>query len=276
MNFKRMQPDLNREEFLHRLRHECDLHFDHDITEAVIAEVDAHLTESIQARLELGDTRESAETNAVRSFHEPKRFVRSMGHVHQDEATHDFPMFAIGVALLCWMAFYIEISAKHLTWLVAPLGVILLGVSIAIRSAQIGSPRFGTMKRLAFAAVLVIGLVAPFRTVNLWAYGGMGSMPIGMAKEMVANPDGFIRESLDAGNWATSYIGEFAEPTRYDTEPATRALSASLPERYWSNMPQTVPSLTFCLGLILISHLMPVALKKRNRRRQTCRRRMSA
>jgi len=273
MNFRNSNKDLTRDEFLERLRLECALHFEPEITDAVVTEVDAHIMESIQARLELGESEQEAEVNAVRSFHQPRKFVQSMGQVHQDEATHDSPLLAIGLALLCWIGFYIEIAAKHLTWMVAPLGLVLIGVAISVRTAQIGSLRWGTIKRLSLAAVIVIGVIAPLRTVNLWAYGGMGYMPIGMAQEMLANPNGYIRSSLGAGTWATSYVGDLTETTRYDTDPARKALAAPLAERWVANSAQTFPSLIFCLGMMIMMHLLPIAVRRRLNQRGQLRRR---
>lgn len=268
MNFRRQKQDLDRVKFLDELKRECALRFEPEVAEAVVAEVDAHLTDSIQARLELGDSLTVAEIDAVKSFHEPQKFVQSMGRVHRDEQAHDMPLFLTGLALLSWIGFYIEVAPKHLTWMLGPFGILMLGAAVLVRTAQIGGLRLGTLRRLTVAAVFVIGVIAPLRTVNLWFYGGMGYMPIGMARQMVNDHGGFIRSSLSEGNWATTYVGEIAESTRYDLDPARRALAAPLWERYESNIPQTAPSLIFCLGSLFAAHLIPVAVKKRRKLRR--------
>ncbi len=269
MNFHNVNPNLNRDEFIEQLRRECSLRFEPEVTDALVAEVDAHITESIQARLELGEAQHEAEINAVRSFHRPRKFVQSMGQVHHDETTHDRPLLTIGLIMLCWLAFYMEIAPKHLTWMVGPLVLILFGITISLRSHKIGSIRWGTVKRLALAAVIVVGIIAPLRTVNLWAYGGMGYMPTRMASQMVSDQDGYIRSNLGPGNWGTNWVmGDIEKATRYDLDPARRALAAPLWERYIANSAQTIPSLIFSLGLILFAHLVPIAVRRRlNQRR---------
>jgi len=99
----------------------------------------------------------------------------------------------------------------------------------------------------------------------------MGYMPIQMARTMVDNPDGYIRSNFAPGTWANTYVGDIVETARYDIEPAKRALNASLLERYLANAPQTVPSLVFCLGLMLFAHFVPVAIRRRNRSRRVLR-----
>lgn len=276
MNLKRSNQNLNRTEFINDLRLECALHFEPEIATAVVMEVDAHLADSIQARIELGDSAEEAEINAVRSFHQPQKFVRSMGQIHRDEAEHDRPLFAIGLAFLCWVAFYIEIAPKQFGWIVGLLGVLILGASILIRSAQIGSLRLRTLRCLGLAAILIVGLIAPLGIVNLWAYGGMGYMPNHMARELVSDQEGFIRARSGGTESAASYVGDFAEMTREDAGPAKRALDAPLLERYTTNASQTVPSLIFCMGLIFVGHLLPVAIRRRWNRRRAARRGMVA
>jgi len=190
-----------------------------------------------------------------------------MGHVHNSEVLHDRFLLMIGILLLCWMGFYMEIAPKHITWMVAPLGLLLLGAAMLIRTLQLGSPRLGTLRRLALVAFVVIGVISPLRTINLWAYGGAGYMPLGMARQAAEDPGGFIQSSLTEGDWATTYVGDIEELSQHDTEPARRALAAPLAERYISNLPETIPSLIFCLGLLLVTHLLPVALKRRKRYR---------
>jgi hypothetical protein len=265
MKSRHSKQNLNRAEFLEELRKECALHFDPEVTDTLVMEVDAHITESIQARLELGDIQEDAELNAVRSFHQPKKFVSRMGQVHHDMAGHDRPLFLIGLAFVCWLAFYVE-DPKHVGWIVGLLGALLLFASIVIRSAQIGSMRRGTLCRLAVAAFLVIGIISPLRTVNLWAYGGMGFMPVSMARDLVSDTDSFVRSQTDGSHWAANYVNNFQEMAQQDVEPAKHALDATLLSRYAANLPQTMPNLAVSFGLIVLAHLLPVVIRRRWRK----------
>ena len=272
MNFGRTKQNLNRAEFLDELRRECALHFEPAVATAVVIEVDAHICESIQARIELGDSPEEAEINAVRAFHKPRKFVRAMGQIHGDGADHDAPLLIIGLTFLCWVAFYIEIAPKHLGWIVGPLGVLCLGSLIPVRSAQLGAVRMGTLRRLAIGTVVVVGLISPLRTVNLWAYGGKGYMPTQMARALISDLDGFIRSTVDGGDADRAYVRNVSEMTREDLEPAKRALEASLWERYTTNASQTMPNLILSFGLIFVFHLLPVSIRRRLNQRRTARR----
>ncbi|MDR3690937.1 MAG: hypothetical protein P4L46_16280 [Fimbriimonas sp.] len=268
MNFKRANQNVTRRGFLEELHRECALHFEPDVAIAVVMEVDAHLTESIQARLELGETSEIAEIGAVRSFHQPKRFVRQMGMVHRDEVEHDKPLFLFGLAFICWLAFAADLAIQFVAWYEWWLALLAFGIAMLVRSAQIGSLRRGTLKRLAIAAVIAIGIISPLRTINFWTHGGIGYMPVGMAKSLVANPERFILDQSRNYNLAGSWVVNLDQWTRDQVGPAKEALAAPFWRRYIDNLQVTMTTLVFSFGTILVTTLLPIAVRQRLRPRK--------
>ena len=265
MRFRGSKPDLSRAEFLEELRRESALHFEPDVATAMLLEVEAHLDESIQSRLELGESREFAERQAVKSFHEPKRFVRSMGAVHEDAVNHDRILLLIGLGLIGWIGFGLEIETKSTAWFAWPLGILVLGLLLAVRSIQIGSVRKGTLAALLLATTVCIGGLMPLTWINSWSYGGMGYMPISMAREFVADPKIFEKMNSSQENSFVSYM-----PTQSEAEQvkATKAaLAAPLLERYATNASETTQLFIFTFALVSLGHLAPVAIRRRFQQR---------
>jgi hypothetical protein len=258
MNKLRHSPSTTRDEFLTKLEEQCHLRFEQPVVEAMLAEVEAHLDESIQARLELGEAPEIAELNAVADFDQPHVFARSMVSVHRDRTTHDHPLFLFGLGFILWLGLAIQISETKIDVRLWMFGLLAFAGAFFIRSILVCSERWATMRRLLIAGIIVIGVIQPLLTINVSAYGGYGYMPLGMAHAVLRDGE---RSPAPSANSFGSYAAD--DWQRAQVGPVKEALSAPILERYEADAQETLPMFSFCFAFIFVAHFLPVAIRRR-------------
>ncbi len=264
--FESRKPHHNRAEFLAELQRECALRFTPETAMSMMMEVEVHLDESIQARLELGEAPEVAEINAVAAFSTTEIFVQRMEEVHTHAPSHDKLLLGLGLTLVCLLTFWIEIAStgiNNLVWI-----GILFGVAIAIfvRSCFLRTPKWGTIKTLLIASVVLMGGLQPLLTLHLTPYGGIGYISAFRVPEYIADCNVQLREAIATQNspsngvyrnrnWSQSQLRDWIRA-------AEQASQAPVLERYSSNREQTVELVATVTLWIFFSHLIPLAVRR--------------
>ncbi len=270
MSHKRAKRTIDRATFLADLHRECTLRFEPEIAAEMVMEVEVHLNESIQARLELGEAPAVAEINAVTAFESATSFVDSMSRVHRDLMAHDRPLLLLGLAFIFWVGLPIHIASGSMNYLLWMYGVLALAGSVLFRSILICSPRWGTLRNLSIAGVVFLGVLLPSTVLNVWAYGGRGYVSVFGARALVDQQSQLLNRAPES---ASSFAPATNPSDVQDEIDATkRAMAAPLLERFTTNASQTLSILGFCLGFILVAHLLPVAIRRRWQQLRTPRR----
>jgi hypothetical protein len=158
-----------KNEFLVGLRRECELRFEAGVADSILSEVEDHLDAGIQARLELGESLDEAERNAVANFSTIEHYGASMGSVYRDKSKFDRPLFLLGVCFIYWSVAFVELPF-HLFMISIWWGIL---VSIALRSGKLACFKWGTLRNLAILTFFT-SIFFSVQVVNLWSYGGMG------------------------------------------------------------------------------------------------------
>lgn len=154
----------SREEFWKEFN-DHSRNLDHALVRAFRDEIDGHLDAEIAARLEIGESIETAEFSAVASLGTGKAFARKLGAIHAPDSGNEFESILLNVVLISACVAYSILSTyferAHLEYLrvLIPVSVLSLGYSLlwAIRYRKI--PYRGIV--LSSIAVL-----------TLWSIGG--------------------------------------------------------------------------------------------------------
>ena len=178
------------EAYLRELEGELARRLPQEDVRARLAEVDAHLRDGIEGRVELGLDAGLAEAEAIRVFGPPREVARAM---IPQAASRTGPRrrwlwsgYALGV-LFFLFGYPLEIaSPRFIEGLFVAWGTIGLGFAAASFRARRPAPIrvFGA----GLAGAAAVWAVAGFTWIDLAPYGGAGVVPFGQA-------DGLVREN---------------------------------------------------------------------------------
>ena len=251
---------MTKSEFLSKLADEARGNLSPEVTQALVCEVAGHLDESIQSRLELGEPPEVAEINAIAAFATPASFVHGMETVHETTRSHDRVLLALGsvcvFSLAFWMCFTGLTHEVYGAWMCLVFGSL---ACVLLRSCFLKTPRWGTLKTLTIASIVLIGGVQPLLQVNLWEYGGIGYVPTRSIQSYISAERAELEHpthgwGLDAGQ------------IEMNIQAAEQAASAPLWGRWRRSFGPSGGLMIFSIAMLVIAHLLPIAVRRRWRR----------
>jgi hypothetical protein len=255
---------MGKGDFLTELHRQCLIHLEPEIVEAMMLEVQAHLDESIQARLELGEAPKIAELNAIAAFEAPQGFARSMIQVHQKRGSHDRVLLALGSGVLAWISLSVHFQSISIDYDFIAYPLLAASAAIVARSFWLGAVQTVTLRKMALVGIILVGIVTPLVTLNLNAYGGTGLISVVSPIRPVGSE---IGPSTDPS------VGPFTEQEQRNRRAQEAALAAPLWERSTAMAPFTASLAIYGFQFAFLPHLITVWCvglfrKLRSRRRR--------
>jgi hypothetical protein len=261
------QPKSAKQQFMIQLQSEAAKSLDAAAAQMLAIEVEAHLDESIQARLELGEPSEIAEINAVAGFADARRFVRQMTPVHGDRTRFDRRLLITGLCFLSWVAFFDAgvMASREIAYLIGIGGAILALGAYAFRSARIGCVRWGTLAQVSAIGFFLFALVHPLMWLDLWDQGAMGYVPVTRVSQF--REAQYERELHGSVNDGVSG----APSPQEDLAALDKALKEPLTVRYMRTVQSSIGFAFFLVYLMAAAHLAPIIIVQRFRKRRRSR-----